>query len=102
MAVTPAEVVATAALARLDLACGLTPETAEHSIARLAEQMATIIDYMDILNQADTTGIEPLYSPMQQVAPPREDVATQRLTVDAVLQNAPRRHDAFFVVPPVI
>lgn len=102
MAVTREQVLAVARLARLDLYAGHAPEEAEARVAALAGQMEDIVGYMDILNQVDTTGVEPMYSPMKEVAPPRKDEVRQTLSVGEVLENAPKRQGNFFAVPPVI
>ncbi len=108
MSVSKEQVLATAALARIDLAASpgedapLTPQQAEEHANRLASQLDAVVRYMDILNQVDTTGVEPLYSPMLHVAPPREDRAEQLRSTDEILANAPKKHSTFFAVPPVI
>ena len=106
MSVTKEQVLATAALARLDLTQTAeghsSPEEAEAVLNRLASQMEAIIGYMDILDQVDTEGVEPLYSPMPEVAPPREDIAVKTRSVEEILSGAPRRQGRFFAVPPVI
>ncbi len=105
-AVSREQVLATAALARIDLtqtyAGTSSPEQAEEEITRMAEQINTVIGYMDILNSVDTAGVEPLYSPMLNVAEPREDVARKLLTAEEILANAPKKQGTFFVVPPAI
>lgn len=103
MAVTKEQVLATAALCRLDLYISSDKTSApESQINRMASQLDSIIAYMDILDQVDTENVEPLYSPMQDVAPPRPDTAERRRTPDEILANAPKRIQNFFVVPPVI
>lgn len=105
MSVSKEQVLATAALCRLDLSLGSSPdekEDTEQRLERLASQLDAIVGYMDILNQVDTEGVEPLYSPMRDVAPPRADIAEKRRTLEEVLANAPKRRQNFFVVPSVI
>lgn len=104
MPVSKEQVLVTAALSRLDISISASGETedAETRLARLASQMDDIVGYMDILNHVDTEGVEPLYSPMRDVAPPRADEATCVRTPDEVLANAPKRRQNFFVVPPAI
>ena len=105
MPVSKEQVLATAALCRLDLSRfspDATNEDAEQRLTRMAAQMDAIVGYMDILNQVDTENVEPLYSPMRDVAPPRADETCKRRTPDEILANAPRRRQNFFVVPPVI
>lgn len=102
MSVTKEQVLATAALSRIDLYEGRPESEAEKAVSKIAAQMDEIVGYMDILNQVDTTGVEPMYSPDNKLAPPRPDVVEQRLTVEEVMQNAPKRQGNFFAVPPVI
>lgn len=102
MAVDKAQVLAVARLARLDLYAGYEPDAADAAVALLARQMEDIVGYMDILDQVDTAGVEPMYSPMDGIAPPRADAMVRHLTVEEVLENAPKRQGNFFAVPPII
>lgn len=94
MRLTAADAQAIAALARL----AITEECAAH----LAEQMGKILDYMDTLNQVDTTNVEPLYSPVEQVSVLRDDCARATSSREAMLANAPATDGEYFLVPPVI
>ena len=103
MSVSKEQVLATAALARLDLAEGaLSPQEAEDRLDRLAAQMESIVGYMDILEQVDTTGVEPLYFPLCGTAGPRADEPVKKRDVEEILSGAPGRQGRFFAVPPVI
>ena len=105
MPVTKKQVLETAALCRLDLSTTGSDAQAESSdsrVERIASQLDAVVGYMDILDQADTENIEPLYSPLEHIAPPRKDRVEQRCTVNDILANAPSRQQNFFVVPPVI
>lgn len=70
--------------------------------ALFARQFGDILSYMDVLAQVDTTGVEPLYSPVQHDSVPRADVAENRRTRDAVLSNAPEGDGEYFVVPRIV
>lgn len=105
MAVSREQVLATAALCRIDLGAGLSSlniDSANDYVDLLAGQLGAVVKYMDILNQVDTSNVEPLYSPQEEFAPPREDKAEKRRTAGEILANAPKRQNTFFVVPPVI
>lgn len=104
MPVTKEQVLATAALCRIDLVAPshTDGEQPDERLTRLAAQLDAVVGYMDILNQVDTERVEPLYSPMLHVAPPRKDAAEQRRNVEDILANAPKRQQNFFVVPPII
>ena len=106
MSVSKEHVLATAALCRLDLfvsSAHAGQEDPEERVTRIASQLDAVVNYMSILNQADTSHVEPLYSPLRQhVAPPRPDIAEKLLSAEDILANAPKRQQTFFAVPPVI
>ena len=91
-------------LAKLDLAAGAQGAEAEAEIERFVAQMGIIVEYMDIMNQADTSGVEPMYSPMGRTAPPAPDTPdeTSAPRRDLMLHNAPEQADGLFVVPRIL
>jgi aspartyl-tRNA(Asn)/glutamyl-tRNA(Gln) amidotransferase subunit C len=66
------------------------------------KDMANMLDYIDMLNELDTTGIEPMSHvfPVHNVF--REDVVTNGDTRDAILANAPEKKDGSFMVPKTV
>jgi aspartyl-tRNA(Asn)/glutamyl-tRNA(Gln) amidotransferase subunit C len=70
--------------------------------AHLAEELAGIVKAMDILNEADVSGVEPLYSPLAEVAGPRPDEPGRGADPEALLSQAPERVGRFFAVPKII
>ena len=80
-------------LAKLEL----SPEEAE-----AAKDMEDMLDYIDLLNELDTTGIEPMSHvfPIENVF--REDVVTNGDGSEATLKNAPEQKDGGFKVPKTI
>jgi aspartyl-tRNA(Asn)/glutamyl-tRNA(Gln) amidotransferase subunit C len=88
---------AVAGLARLELA-----GTDEGDVRALVEEFSRIVGYMDILAEADTEGVEPLYSPMVDPEPPRPDEpAWDGRKAEDILGQAPERVGRFFSVPRV-
>ncbi len=83
-----------ARLARLDLS--------DADMALMAQQLSTILDYVDQLKQLDTEGIEPLAHPLPVQNVFRPDESAQSLPVDEALRNAPTRLGDFFGVPAVL
>ena len=81
-------------LAKLEL----SPEEAEAA----KKDMADMLNYIDQLNQLDTTGIEPMSHvfPVNNVF--REDVVTNGDGSEATLANAPVKKDGGFKVPKTI
>ena len=74
----------------------------DEEITRYAAQLSEILDYMDQLNELDTTGIEPTAHPLPVSNVFREDAEKTTLTPDRALANAPRQQDTFFQVPKVL
>lgn len=61
--------------------------------------MANMLDYIDMLNELDTDGVEPMSHvfPVNNVF--REDVVTNENQREAMLSNAPERKDGCYKVP---
>jgi aspartyl-tRNA(Asn)/glutamyl-tRNA(Gln) amidotransferase subunit C len=83
-----------ARLARLTL-------TAEEK-ARIGEQLAKILSYIDTLNRLETVGVAPTTHAVPVVNVMRDDDVRPCLTPDEALANAPDRVDQFFRVPRII
>lgn len=73
---------------------------AEESL--LAEQLDKILQYMEKLNQLDTSEVEPFTHAEDVVNAWREDRVTNQPDPEALLTNAPAREDGFFKVPKII
>lgn len=63
------------------------------------KDMGSMLDYIDKLNELDTSEAEPMSHvfPIQNIF--REDVVTNGDEREAVLSNAPEEKDGAFVVP---
>ena len=66
------------------------------------KDMGRMLDYIDKLNELDTTGVEPMSHvfPVQNVF--REDVVTNSDNREAILSNAPEQKDGMFKVPKTV
>lgn len=94
MKLTREEIERVAMLARLRLT------RAEESL--LAEQLEKILQYMEKLNQLDTSEVEPFKHAEDAVNAWREDRVTNQPDPEALLANAPAREDGFFKVPKIL
>ena len=74
-------------------------ELSEEEKEQAKKDMGSMLDYIDKLNELDTTGVEPMSHvfPVQNVF--REDVVTNGDDREALLANAPEEKDGAFVVP---
>lgn len=82
-----------ATLARL----GLTPEERE----RFRDQLTTILSYVNMLSELDTSRVPPSAQVIHQENVIRPDVVRPSLSVAEVLMNAPAAEDNYLRVPPV-
>lgn len=94
MKISKEEVLHVAHLARLEIS--------EADVDRFAEQIGTILDYVDTLNQVDTAGIAATSHAITLTNAFREDEERTHLAPDASLANAPEQEDGAFVVPKII
>jgi aspartyl-tRNA(Asn)/glutamyl-tRNA(Gln) amidotransferase subunit C len=76
----------------------LNPE----ELDKLSHQLQAILGFIDQLNKADITGIEPTSHILAINNILRQDVPKDSLAVAKTLANAPQKIDNFFVVPKVI
>mgnify|MGYP003609529609 FL=1 len=65
-------------------------------------RLNAILDYMEMLNSLDTTGIEPTAHvlPLKNVM--RADETQPSLARDLALSNAPEQEDGYFRVPKIM
>ena len=74
----------------------------EDRLGPLAAELNGIIQWIEQLAEVDTDGVEPMTSAVAVTLPMREDLVTEGGDAGAILANAPRSLDGFFVVPKVV
>ena len=74
----------------------------EERLEPLAGELNGILNWIEQLNEVDVEGVEPLTSVVEATLTMRDDVVTDGGRLDAVLANAPRSADGFFIVPKVV
>lgn len=74
-------------------------ELSEEEKEQAKKDMGSMLDYIDQLNELDTTGVEPMSHvfPVQNVF--REDVVVGVDESEKTLANAPEQKDNMFLVP---
>ncbi len=94
MKLTSKDVEHVAMLARLELT--------EQEKDMFAEQLTEILEYVNKLNELDTSRVEPVFHvvPLKNVF--REDEEKPSLSPEEALRNAPDRGGNFFRVPKVV
>lgn len=71
----------------------------EERLEPLANELSSILDWIEQLNEVDVEGIQPMTSVVAASLPMRDDIVTDGNIQDQVLANAPKSEDGFFVVP---
>lgn len=94
MEVTRADVEKVAQLARLRIA--------EQELSMFAEQLTSILNYVEQLKAVGTEGVAATSSPRAAADMSREDVVRASLPVEAALANAPEADEGAFRVPKII
>lgn len=94
MSVTEKEVRYIANLAKLHLS--------DEEVDSLAGDMNRILGYMDLLNEVDTSDVEPLDHVVEMESRLRKDEAKTPLSHDDAMKNAPDADSDYFRVPKVI
>lgn len=94
MIITDEIITYVSSLARLDLS--------DMEKAKIKGEIEKIIDYMDILNTLDTTGVEPLSHVLPVTNVFREDVVKPSVPREEILANAPESDEGAFRVPKTV
>ena len=74
----------------------------EEETGRFTAQLNAILQYMDTLQEVDTTGVEPVTHAIVQKNAFRTDAVGESLPVETALANAPEARGNCFQVPKVI
>lgn len=69
---------------------------------KFQNELSQILEYMDKLNELDTTNVEPLSHPIPVENIFREDELKPSIPREEALKNAPDTDGEFFKVPKVI
>ena len=83
-----------ARLARLSLS--------DEEADRLSHELASILDYAELLQEVDTTGIDASSHPIPLQRPMRDDSRIESIDPELAVANAPASIASAFVVPKVI
>jgi aspartyl-tRNA(Asn)/glutamyl-tRNA(Gln) amidotransferase subunit C len=94
MAITRAEVLHVAKLARLDLT--------DEEVERLTLQLGAILEAVSKVSELDLSDVPPTSHPLALVNHFGEDEPHESLSLDQAFANAPARERDLFKVPPTV
>ena len=75
---------------------------ADEQLQGLADELSSILSWVESLNRLDTDKTEPLSSVTGNQLPMRDDVVDDGEIAEQILAGAPEKISNFFVVPKVI
>jgi aspartyl-tRNA(Asn)/glutamyl-tRNA(Gln) amidotransferase subunit C len=94
MKITKEQIQHIAVLSRLNLS--------EEEKYLYGSQLSSILDYVDQLNELDTSEIEPTSHVLSLSNVMRDDILTSSLPGEEALKNAPSHSENFYRVPRII
>ena len=69
---------------------------------KIIKDLSNIIEFVDQLNDVDTTEITPLKNPLEKTAKTRKDIVTAKNLKKEMLEVAPSANEDYFLVPRVV
>ncbi|MCF6322692.1 MAG: Asp-tRNA(Asn)/Glu-tRNA(Gln) amidotransferase subunit GatC [Rhizobiaceae bacterium] len=69
---------------------------------KMQGELNTILGFVELLNEVDVSGVEPMTSVVDVAMKKRVDVVSDGGKADDIIANAPASEDNFFMVPKVI
>lgn len=94
MQLTSVDVRKVASLARL--------KVSDAEVESLLGDLTAILDYVDVLNEVDTQGVQPMVHAVELHNVLRTDELVESLPRSEALRNAPRTDGNHFLVPTII
>ena len=74
----------------------------EQRAEKLADDLNSIFDFIEKLNELKTDNVEPLTSILNQSLRSRKDEISDGKIREKILKNSPKKNEEFFVVPKVV
>jgi aspartyl-tRNA(Asn)/glutamyl-tRNA(Gln) amidotransferase subunit C len=74
----------------------------EQELDKMTSQLGAILDYMELLGEVDTEGVEPMAHALDVANVLRSDRVQPSLDRGSALANAPHRDEECYLVPAVL
>jgi len=74
----------------------------DSDLDRMTGELSKIVGFVSLLEELDTSAVEPLAHPLDTQNVFRDDVPKPSLSTAEALQSAPRHDDECFLVPAVL
>ncbi len=77
-------------------------ELSEEEVARFTGQLAKVLDYFKVLDEAEVEGVEPAFNVLGLTNVMRDDEPGPTLSQEEALANAPAREDGYVEAPAMV
>ena len=77
-------------------------KVSDDAVPALEGELNAILDWIEMLNEVDTDGVQPMTSVVETDMKKRDDVVSDGGMPDDIMTNAPASEDHFFMVPKVV
>ena len=74
----------------------------DEDLPALASELNAILSWIEMLNEVDTKGVEPMTAVVETEMKKRDDTVCDGSIADDIMTNAPASEDHFFMVPKVV
>ncbi len=74
----------------------------DEDLPALEGELNVILDWIEMLNEVDIDGVEPMTAVVETSMKKRKDEISDGAMPDSIMANAPASDDHFFVVPKVV
>ena len=74
----------------------------DSEISEFSNQLSSILQWVEQLNEVDTDNIEPLNNVSMAKLPLRKDIKNNKNLSNEILSNAPEKLEDYFIVPKVV
>ena len=74
----------------------------DSKLESLSKDLASILNFVEQLNELDTNKTEPLNSIVDKTLEPRTDKIDDGEIKNEILKNSPDKNEDFFIVPKVV
>lgn len=74
----------------------------DEDVPILEGELNSILRWIEMLNEVDVKGVEPMTSVVSMEMKMRDDVVTDGASPERVVANAPRVDETYFMVPKVV
>ncbi len=74
----------------------------DEDLPALASELNAILSWIEMLNEVDTKGVEPMTAVVETEMKKRDDRVCDGSIADDIMTNAPASEDHFFMVPKVV